>query len=178
MAFIWFLISILVIILILISVVSLKITFDSNEHLDFHIKITWLKSLFRTIIQNNDTDIFLTVYLFNKKILTKPVKAKSKESNKSKNHNNKVYYLKQVKPNYIYIDTSYGFQDPSTTGIICGVINSFAQLLNINDVCNEADFTAEKNYFNINGIIKLNIASTLIKLLKSYMKTRKFAYGK
>lgn len=171
------LISILLIILILITVVPLKIMFNSDEKLDFHIMVTWLKPLFRAIVQNKDTNIFLTVYLLNKKILSKPVRAKAKEEKKSSNYN-KVQYLKQFKPYYVYIGTSYGFQDPSTTGIICGMINSLTNYLNLDNVYNSADFTAENDYFNINGIVKVNMASTMIKLLISYMKSHKVMYQK
>ncbi|GAA0181543.1 hypothetical protein SH2C18_40650 [Clostridium sediminicola] len=176
MYFILFLISILVIILVLIAIVPLQILFNSDENIDFHMEISWLKPLFKAIILNKDTNIFLTIYLFNKKISTKPLKAK-KEKN-SNNYKDKFYYLKQLKPYYSHIDASYGFQDPSTTGIIFGIVNSLTKFLNLRNINNEANFTSEENYFNIDGIIKLNIATTIIKLLKSYRKSHQTIYQK
>ncbi|MCY6371219.1 DUF2953 domain-containing protein [Clostridium ganghwense] len=177
MVLIWILISIFLTILILITIVPLKIIFNSDENLDFHILVTWLNPLFKASVQNKDTIIFLSVYLFNKKILSKPVKAKNKKTKKL-NNKNKLYYLQQVKPYYFNIDTSYGFKDPSITGIICGIINSFAELIDLRNIRNNPNFVTENNYFNVNGIVKLHIVSTIIKLLSSYIKSHKVIYQK
>lgn len=177
MVLVWILTFIFLTILILITVVPLKITFNSDENLKFHILITWLNSLFIASIKNKDTIIFLSVYLFNKKILSKPMKSKTKNAKKS-HTKNKLYYLREFKPYYLNIYTSYGFKDPSTTGIVCGIINSLSELIYSENIYNNPDFVSEDNYFNINGIVKLNIVSTIIKLLSSYVKSHKLTYEK
>ncbi|MFD3156797.1 DUF2953 domain-containing protein [Haloimpatiens sp. FM7330] len=177
MALIWILLSIFLIILILIAVVPLKIMFNSDKNLDFHILVTWLNPLFKANIQNKNTIIFLSIYLFNKKISSKPIKAKNKKTKKL-NNKNKLYYLQQIKPYYLNIDTSYGFRDPSTTGILYGIINSLTELIDLRNIQNNPNFVTENDYFNVNGIIKLNIASTIIKLLSSYIKSYRIAYQK
>lgn len=177
MMFIWILVSILLIILIFITLVPLKIMFNSDENFDFHILITWLKPFLKVIIQNKDTVIFMSVYLFNKKILTKPVRAKARKEKKS-NIKNKLYYLRQIKPYYFNVYTSYGFKDPSITGIICGIINSFEELLDLENICNEPNFITENDYFNVNGIVKLHVVSVIINLFSSRIKSHKIVYQK
>ncbi|MCY6483842.1 DUF2953 domain-containing protein [Clostridium aestuarii] len=177
MILVWLLICIFLTILILITIVPLKIIFNSDENLDFHILVTWLNPFLKASIQNKNTIIFLSLYLFNKKVLAKPIKAKAKKTKKL-NNKNKLYYLRQVKPYYFNIDTSYGFKDPSTTGIIYGIINSFTKLIDFKNIRNNPNFVTENNYFNVNGIIKLHIVSTIIKLLSSYVKSHKVIYQK
>lgn len=177
MVLIWILIGVLLTIIILLTIVPLKIMFDSDNKFDFHILVTWLNPLFKVIVQNKETIIFLSVYLLNKKILTKPIKQKPKKSKKL-NNKNKAYYLRQVKPYYFNIYTSYGFQDPSITGMICGIINSLTEVIELGSIYNNPDFITENNYFNVKGILKVNIVSTIMKLLSSYVKSHKIIYQK
>ncbi|MCG4580631.1 hypothetical protein [Clostridium cochlearium] len=81
--------------------------------------------------------------------------------------------LKELKPSYAEINTSYGFSDPSNTGVTYGIINLLSQYINFDVFHNNPNFSMDYDYFDITTIMKFKPLS-IIKLLtinkKNYNK--------
>ena len=140
----------------------LKIIFKYNlEQLtNFHLMLSWLRPLIKGIIKRDENKIILTVYLFNKKILTKDL-----TKHKAKGTNN-LRLVKSIKFDYVNLQTSYGFEDPSITGMICGAISLITEYVDLNNSCNNSNFSTNYDYFNINVVAKVNVVLSTLNLLK------------
>ena len=120
-----FVISIIFLIIISLSIVPLSVTssFDSEKLEDFQLILLWLKPLIKGIIKRDGDKIVLTLYLFDKKVLIKNL-----TSNKPKDTNtDKLRLVKAIKFLNIRLQTSYGFEDPSITGMVCGAIDIISE---------------------------------------------------
>ncbi|MGE5329299.1 MAG: hypothetical protein ACM3KR_07320 [Deltaproteobacteria bacterium] len=142
------------------TVIKVILTVNSNKE-ELNLELLWLYPFLKVIVVVHNYIPQLIVYIFNHNIIEKEIK------NKRKN---------MIKPNQIMklrfkdinIDTSYGFKDPSTTGITCGAINAASNLINLNSLYNKPDFAADNDYININANASLNVGMTLVSLFKSY----------
>lgn len=158
----------MILILILLLVVSLaivpvKVVFAANsERLpDFYIKFSWLNPFITGNIVSCDEGPILSVNLLSKEIIRKKLK-KSKDTV----HVNKLHIIRSFKPNGVKIKTSYGFQDISITGMMCAAINILSEFMHLDSVYNNPDFIAEYDYFELDGILEMNVLSSLIAWLK------------
>ncbi|MBC2581081.1 hypothetical protein HGI79_12440 [Clostridium sp. DJ247] len=125
---------------------------------------SWLSPFFKAIIENENEKIILTVYVFHKHILRRNIKLQG-------NNSNKINFIRQLKPTYVNLQTSYGFRDPSLTGIICGVINLVSEYMDLDSVYNDPHFDIDDTYFNINAQVNVNLASMLIKYIQYYVRS-------
>ena len=156
------LISIILLIVILLSVYSLKVdfSFDSQQLEDFQLTLSWLKPFIKGFVKTDENKLVLAVYLFNKKILTKNLTSK-----KPSNFNN-LKLIKSIKFVNLTLKTSYGFEDPSITGMLCGAINIISEYIDINNSCNNPDFSTDFDHFDIYILAEINLAVTLFNLIK------------
>ena len=156
------LVSIILLIIILLTIFPLKVVFKYNlEQLtNFHLMLSWLRPLIKGIIKRDENKITLTVYLLNKKILTKDL------TNREAKGTNNLKLVKSIKFGYVRLQTSYGFEDPSITGMICGVISLISEYVDLNSSCNNSNFSTDHDYFNINVVAKVNVIVSTLNLLK------------
>lgn len=162
-----FVISIIFLIVILLSIVPLNVTSSFNseelELEDFRLTLLWLKPLIKGIIKMDGNKMILKLYLFNKRILIKNL-----TTNKPKDADTDNFrFVKAIKFLNIRLQTSYGFEDPSITGMVCGAINVISEYIDSNDSWNNPDFSTDYDYFYINAQVKVNILLSIINLLKS-----------
>lgn len=156
-----FLILILIIVLLKIYHVKIIFQFNSEEYPNFSFVIEWIFSTFKIIINKHANDTKLSFYLFNKRIFTKSIQ--KKKTNKRFNYN----LLKGIELDYIKLKTSYGFEDPAITGMVCGAIDLISAYVNLKDLYNNPDFSMNSSYINIVAETKINVLSTFINILKS-----------
>jgi len=158
----------LILVALLITIpLKISFAFSSQEYTNVNLITTWLKPLLKLVIVKTDEKIFYTLYLLNKKVLTKNLT--NKTLNHAKDYIEKIQLIRNLKPHSIDIEASYGFQDPSITGIVCGAINLASTYLGINVIYNNPDFNMNYDYFNITGAAQLSgisIISTFFKLRK------------
>jgi hypothetical protein len=153
-------------ILILFAFYPLKASFSFNSELqqDFHLIVTWLSSSFKAIVYRSDDENLITIYLFDKKLFTKPLKKHAKR------YTNILDLIKTIRPEHIKLQSSYGFEDPSVTGMICGTFDILSQYIVLDDLYNNPDFYTQFDYFKISAEAEIDLFSTLIRILK----TKKF----
>lgn len=146
----------------LLAIIPLKIAFAVNsERLpDFYVSFSWLNPFITGTITPGDEGLMLSVNLLRKRIICRKLKGKDTS------HMNKLDLIRSFKPSHIKIKTSYGFQDMSVTGMICAAINIISEFMNLDSVYNNPDFIAEHDYFELNGILEMNVLSSLMTLLK------------
>ncbi|MBU5485828.1 DUF2953 domain-containing protein [Clostridium sp. MSJ-11] len=168
------LIILLFILLLAIFPVSIAIGVNSYEIPEYNLTFSWLKSILRGNIKSNDGIKIINLYLFDKKILDRPLK------NVNGGMNNNINLIRRIKPDYIVMETSYGFNDPSITGMVYGFISFISQYLNIDELYHNADFMTEDSFFNMKGLIKINALSAIIQYFyssnKLYSKKTKGGY--
>jgi len=145
--------------------VPLKVLFNVNsaELPDFHFQAFWLSPILKGVIKEEHKKMVLKVYLLNNKILTKPLQ----NNNSSKSFLDKINFLRELHPNFEKLETSYGFEDPSITGMVYGAINMLSPYVKSEIFYNNADFSMLQNYFYIDTVFYINIIH-LIKVLFKY----------
>jgi hypothetical protein len=158
-----FVIFVILLIIILLSMVPLnvKCSFDSDKLADFKLSLSWLRPLIKGIIKRDGNNAIFTLYLYNKKILSKNLTA-----NKSNDTNN-FKLIKYIKFLDVRLQTSYGFEDPSITGMVCGAINMISEYIDSKDSVNNPDFSTDYDYFNFNVAVKVNVLVSVFNILKS-----------
>lgn len=172
-----FIISILLIFLLLLVLIPFKITFSviSEQESKINLIFSWISPFLKgELIDYSLNHATFAIYLFNKKVGNKNFKFKFKNNN-----TNKLDIFKSIIPKYVNIETYYGFEDPSITGFLCGIINLIPDYSEASVIYNNPDFTTDTSYFNGRGVIKINIFSAIIKLINSNTKNNsKISYNK
>jgi hypothetical protein len=159
-------IAILTIALIALTLIPIKafFTFNLKEQVDFNLTIEWSKPVFRCVLGKSDHIIFVAVYLFNTRILNKTV------TKNYRNFLNNIKFLKSLDPKYLKLDASYGFVDPSITGMICGVTSLITQSAKISVINNNANFNSDYDYAEIEAFGIFDSIPTILKVLNSRKK--------
>jgi len=154
-------ISILAItILTLIGLITVKVRLVFNsEKSELNMTILWIKPLIKAFIKLEETKPFLSLYLFNKIFFKKSLQG---FSDKQKGRQ----LLEITSPKDVQLNIEYGFKDPFTTGIACGVINVASQFANVKSLKHTPDFISVKDYVYLDANAKVNLGSSLIKFLK------------
>lgn len=167
-------IILLLVILFIIFPLRIMFTLNSEELLNFNLMFSWLSPFFKGIIKNENEELILTVYIFNTHILRKNIKTQGQGSK-----DNKINFLRKLRPTYIKLRTSYGFKDPSVTGVIYGMINLAAESMNLDSLYNDPNFDTDGTYFNINAQLNINLASMFVKYIRYYAKnhSKQILYG-
>jgi hypothetical protein len=105
----------------------------------------------------------LKVYLFKQLIMKKTLKIRKKKYGG-------MELIKLSDPKDVHVNVQYGFRDPFTTGVTCGVINMASQFINIDSINQTPEFMSDDDYVHLDATAKVNLGSTLIKLIKTRMQ--------
>jgi hypothetical protein len=159
MALLLTLLTIVLLLIVLLFTVKSKVNliFDSTSS-DMHLTLHWLYPLLKSVVTKENGGFVLTVYLLNKRILTRKINHKRNVSgNKS--------ILRSLNPTDIHIDTQYGFRDPFFTGLACSAITMVSEFFNVESLRQRPDFLAISDYVSLDATAKLNLGRSLIKLV-------------
>jgi hypothetical protein len=149
----------LLLLTILLFTVTSKVNFNFDSVTsDINLTLLWLYPLIRSVIVKKNNEFTLTVYLLNKRILTKQIKRKQDVSD-NKN------VLRSLNPTDIHINTQYGFRDPFVTGLTYTAISMVSQFFNVKSLRQSPDFLTMNDYINLEANAKLNLGNSLIKLM-------------
>jgi hypothetical protein len=141
--------------------------FISEENPDIYITASWLNPLLKANLTKPEDKFILTVYLFNSKVLTKSFhKDTSKLGRPLKDLNHYMNLMRTLRVEGIKLYATYGFTDPSITGMLFGTIDIVAQTFSFQDYYNNADFFSDNNYFNITAKARLNLTNFTLQLLR------------
>jgi hypothetical protein len=159
------LIIIALFIVLLLYTIPLKVLFNINsaELSEFHFQTFWLRPVLKGVIREEHKKMVLKVYLLNNKIFTKHLQDK----NSSKSFLDKINFLRELHPDFEKLETSYGFEDPSITGMVYGAINLLSPYVKSETFYNNADFSMLQNYFYMDTVFYINIIH-LIKVSFKY----------
>lgn len=154
-------VTFLVMTLVLLTLVPIKVffRFDLEEYSKFHLSIHWMNPIFKCVIAKNEDTTYVNVYLFNIKIINKSTE---------KNYNgfiNTFKFLKALNPTFLKLDASYGFIDPSITGVIFGVIELVAESSKVVELNNNANFNPDYDYGKVTSTALFNAIPTIMKVL-------------
>jgi len=153
------LLAIVVFLIILLYTVESKINLIFNTaDSDMHLTLIWMHPLIKSVITKKADGFVLTVYLLGKSILTRQIKQKQ---NVYKNRN----ILKNLNPTDIYVNTQYGFRDPLVTGLTYTAISMVSQFFKVKSLSQNPDFLAANDYINLEANAKLNLGSSIMKLI-------------
>lgn len=158
MALLIFLLAAVSLLVILLFTVKSKVglVFDSTEA-DMHATLSWLYPLLRSDITRDNGSLVVTVYLLNKRILTRKIKLRQKSTG--------TYFLKRLNPTDIHVDTQYGFRDPFVTGLAYSAIAMASGYFNVESLNQKPDFLAINDYINLDATARLNLGQSLMKLI-------------
>jgi hypothetical protein len=101
----------------------------------------------------------MTIYLLNKRVLTKQIKRKQY----AKGNRN---IIRNLDPTDIHVNTQYGFRDPFVTGLACSAITMASEFFNVESLHQKPDFLAINDYINLDATAKLNLGNSLMKLVQ------------
>lgn len=159
-----FLLLFVLLILLLLAVYPVKaiLSYNSEQLPDFHLMLSWLYPFLRAAVIRHDNKNFLTLYLFNKKVYSKDLKG----GKKTANYTDRLELIRTMKPEHMKLNTSYGFEDPAVTGVVCGAVDLLSEYVNFEVLDNRPDFYVLDSYFNMNASAEFNALSSLIRILK------------
>lgn len=157
------LLFVLLMLLLLLTILLFTVTSKVNFNFDsvtsgMNLTLLWLYPLIRSVIVKKNNEFTLTVYLLNKRIMTKQIKRKQDVSD-NKN------VLRSLNPTDIHINTQYGFRDPFVTGLTYTAISMVSQFFNVKSLRQSPDFLTMNDYINLEANAKLNLGNSLIKLM-------------
>ncbi len=158
MALILTLLTLVVLLTILLFTVKSRIdlVLDSTSS-DVHATLFWLYPLVKSVVQKTGNSFILTVYLFNKRLLTREFDRSEKSSGSTA--------ISRLDPTDIHVETRYGFRDPFITGLAVGAVTLACEFFKVESLYQQPDFLAANDYFNLNATAKLNLGQSLLKLI-------------
>lgn len=167
MSILYLLILVLLFMVILTFTAILKVAFTlDTKRENMLLTLLWLYPFLKVTAESDAAAPQLSVYLFNKKVYGKTVSIK--KTSKA----NKAGLIKSVCPSDMHLDVSYGFRDPSITGITCGAIHAASGLINFASIEQNPDFVTDSDYIYMNATAKVNIGNTFLQFLKSKTRTK------
>jgi hypothetical protein len=152
--------SILLILFILIGLlfaaaIEIKLLFDTKQGL-YDVSFKWLYPFLEIEYEIDEATPMITVFLFEKKIYRHAVKFKKKK-NKG--------LIKSVDISDVNITTSYGFNNPAFTGVICGLMNIAKSFIDTKTT-QYPDFATTDSYIITNASAKVNAGNTMVNIIK------------
>ena len=163
LVFIILLIVGVVVILLFTIALRVKIVVDTCKT-NLNMTLLWLHSFIKALVTIEDSKPMLTLYLLNKKLFKRRLFKQRIKSSKGKLSG--MDFIKVLDSRDVHVNAQYGFRDPFNTGITCGAISAASQFINIDSINQLPDFTTENDYVYLDAKAKVNIGSTLIKLIK------------
>jgi predicted membrane protein len=160
MTLLFILLTIVILLAILLFTVRSRVNliFDST-HSDMHLTLFWLYPLLKSVVIRENNGFIMTIYLLNKRVLTKQIKRKQyAKGNKN--------IIRSLNPTDIHVNTQYGFRDPFVTGLACSAITMASEFFNVESLHQKPDFLAINDYINLDATAKLNLGNSLMKLVQ------------
>ena len=151
-------IAITFIILLFVIALRVKVVFNSDKA-DINMTLLWLDPFIKAFVTMENSKPVLKLYIFNNIVLKRTL-------NRGKGKYKGLKLIQLTNPKDIHVDVRYGFSDPFTTGIACGAINAASQFINIDSINQTPDFMTANDYIYLDATAKLNLGSTLIRLLR------------
>lgn len=162
-----FLVLLITVILLLLftKYLKVKVVFDTYKA-DLNMTLSWLHSFLKALVTIEDTKPMLTLYLLNKKLFKRKLTT-------GKRKRSGLDLIRLIDSRDIHVNAYYGFRDPFTTGITCGVINVVSQFIKVDSLRQLPDFTTVNDYIHLDASAKVNLGSTLINYFNSNNKLKK-----
>lgn len=157
--FIILIIAIIFIILLFVFALSIKLVINSDKP-EINMALFWLNPFINAFVNIENTVPILKVYLFKQLIMKKALKRRQKKYGG-------MELIKLSEPKDVHVNVQYGFRDPFATGVTCGVINMASQFISIDSINQTPDFMSVDDYVYLDATAKVNLGSTLIKLIKT-----------
>lgn len=177
MDFVLAFITVVILIIMLFFIISMRVifTFSSNEA-RATLTLLWLYPFFKAAMIFEASSPILTVSLFNNKVYTRTLNLGKQQQNMVGLRRMKL--VRAVSLSNIDVDTSYGFVDPSATGIACGIINIITQFVDVDSLYQQPNFTTDNDYIDVHATANLNIGLTLVNLIRGYIRnsTKQLTY--
>lgn len=183
-----------IILLFLIIPFEYYISSKIDEKIDVDITLLFFKKIIKVIVRHEDTkEIFLLkimgLRIIRKEIISPDIKIEKEEKEKNKKKrsnfnirdyierefiNDLINYFKDiigiVKPKTVKINGFYGFDDPSLTGMICGIIPLISNLIPKSDINLQPVFDDEIVEIECDIHGKISLLAAIIKTLKFVFK--------
>lgn len=154
--------------LLFVDDLKVKLLFNTDKS-DMNVTLFWLYPLIKVFVTIEDTGPALTFYLFNKHIFKKFIK-------EGKDKASSMDLIKIANPKEIRINANYGFSNPFTTGITCGVMEIASQFINIESIKHNPDFMTISDYIYLDATANVNLGTTFINLLRQTINRRKLLW--
>lgn len=188
-----------IILLFLIIPFEYYISSKIYEKINVDITLLFFKKIIKVIVRHEDTkEIFLLkimgLRIIRKEIISPDIKIEKEEKEKNKKKSKKkkrsnfnirdyierefindlINYFKDiigiVKPKTVKINGFYGFDDPSLTGMICGIIPLISNLIPKSDINLQPVFDDEIVEIECDIHGKISLLAAIIKTLKFVFK--------
>ncbi|MPQ30689.1 DUF2953 domain-containing protein [Clostridium estertheticum] len=186
-----------IILLFLIIPFEYYISSKIDEKINVDITLLFLKKIIKVMVRHEDTKETFLIKIMGLRIIRKEIKSpgikiekeemekNNKNSKKKNNFNIKDYierefindlinYFKDiiniVKPKTVKINGVYGFDDPSLTGMICGIIPLISNLIPKSDINLQPVFDDEIIEIECDVHGKISLLSAIIKTLRFVFK--------
>jgi hypothetical protein len=161
------LIASLIIVLLATNPIKVAFSYDSEQMNEYRMIFSWLKPAVSGSVTKVNNKTILNAYFFNKKIIEKELKGKALSQR------DKINMIREIHPHLIKLQTSYGFMDPSVTGMVCGSINMISEYIGVDDLYNHPDFSVDHDYFNAHATAEVDALNSLRIMLKNRNKVSK-----
>jgi hypothetical protein len=170
MSFVLLILIILAVFITLLFVVDInaKLLLDTDK---IYMKMTllWLYPFLKVSVLIEDNKPVLNFFIFKKYVFKKHLQ-------KSKSKLSTLELLKIINPKNICINTSYGFINPSTTGITCGAINVVSQFINIESMKHNPDFMTISDYIYLDATANINLGMVITSLITKKTNRRNLSW--
>ena len=188
-----------IILLFLIIPFEYYISSKIDEKINVDITLLFFKKIVKAMVKHEDTkEIFLLkimgLRIIRKEIKSPDIKIEKEEKEKNKKNSKKkkkssfnirdyierefindlINYFKDIiriiKPKTVKINGFYGFDDPSLTGMICGIIPLISNLIPKSDINLQPVFDDEIIEIECDVHGKISLLSAIVKTLKLIFK--------
>jgi hypothetical protein len=129
--------------------------------------ISWI-SVLRIKAEVVNLKVRISVTLFNKKIISKPLKRRRNAGNISYSTIRNALDLQHTK-----IRIFYGLSKPHLTGLFCGAVNFISALIKSETIEQYPDFIPSEEFLRIEASTTLNAGKTLSNLIKLRLNEKK-----
>lgn len=138
--------------------VNIKIYFTFNTNSDeVYLIFNWLTPFLKAEINVYNYLLYLSIFLFKKKIYRKQIKVSKRK------HRPSVFSYNTLDFNNSYAAVYYGLNNPYTTGIATGVIQSILFFADEMHIDYFPDFLPEKEYIIIKARTEINVGKSIKK---------------
>ncbi len=146
---------------------EVRFVFDSDK-MDMHATAFWLKPLIKITAKPADTRLKISLYIFNKKLISRLMTKAS-----GKKRRGRVDQLKALSVQDSRVEIFYGLNEPAVTGVLCGLISSFNSIVGIKELKQYPNFLPYEEYILISANIKINMGKTIANLIMLKSKKSK-----